>query len=157
MSPLKSLTLITRYMRHHETIQTVKECRWAIWWYLASTCSRPHCWLGLSDMHLDLLQQVQQKSHFDSLAVSTLFNNETQKQQHCGDQIAAQWGPWMFAVQVSGREVDNPRFGVTTFFVFAAFFQSLDVSIACQLINQTAGSCPAWGQDPSPCSFSRDP
>lgn len=51
----------------------------------------------------------------------------------------------MFAVQVSGREVDNPRFGVTTFFVFAAFFQSLDVSIACQLINQTAvGSCPAW-------------
>lgn len=28
-------------------------------------------------------------------------------------------------LQVSGREVDNPRFGVTTFFVFAAFFQLL--------------------------------
>ena len=27
--------------------------------------------------------------------------------------------------QVSGREVENPRFGVTTFFVIAAFFQSL--------------------------------
>lgn len=26
-------------------------------------------------------------------------------------------------VEVSGRDVENPRFGVTTFFVLAAFFQ----------------------------------
>lgn len=77
----------------------------------------------------------------------------------------------MFAVQVSGREVDNPRFGVTTFFVFAAFFQSLDVSIACQLINQDAtctvealpdfqtavGSCPALDKIQAHVSFQEIP
>ena len=46
MSPFKSLTLIMRYMRPFRPyflFLIVKECRWAIWWYLASPSSRPHC------------------------------------------------------------------------------------------------------------------
>ena len=146
MSPLKSLTLITRYMRHHETIQTVKECRWAIWWYLASPCSRPHCWLGLSDMHLDLLQ-VQQKSHFDSLTVSTLFNNETQKQQHCGDQVCC-----------SGERTRGGQSSLRGHDVLC-FCSILSESwrINCLPAHQSncSGVMSCLDQDPSPCSSSR--